>query len=77
MAIGEGTFSLGVGGLPMSGFSRLLPSVLTASAPVWASPTVLSCHPDGAREARVAAEKAVPPADENAEGASSVLFVIG
>jgi hypothetical protein len=29
MAIGEGTFSLVVGGLPISVFSRLLPSVLT------------------------------------------------
>jgi hypothetical protein len=29
MAIGEGIFSLGVGGLPMSGFSRLLSSALT------------------------------------------------
>jgi hypothetical protein len=28
MAIGEGTFSLVVGGLPISVFSRLLPSVL-------------------------------------------------
>jgi hypothetical protein len=31
MAIGEGTFSLVVGGLPISVFSRLLPSVLTWS----------------------------------------------
>jgi hypothetical protein len=30
MAIGEGTFSLVVGGLPISVFSRLLPSVLTS-----------------------------------------------
>jgi hypothetical protein len=29
MAIGEGTFSLVVGGLPISVFSRLLPSALT------------------------------------------------
>jgi len=29
MAIGEGTFSLVVGGLPLSVFSRLLPSALT------------------------------------------------
>jgi hypothetical protein len=32
MAIGEGTFSLGVGGLPISVFSRLLPSALTHQA---------------------------------------------
>ena len=31
VAIGEGTFSLVVGGLPISAFSRLLPSALTAS----------------------------------------------
>jgi hypothetical protein len=31
MAIGEGTFSLVVGGLPISVFSGLLPSVLTAA----------------------------------------------
>jgi hypothetical protein len=31
--IGEGTFSLVVGGLPISVFSRLLPSVLTTIPP--------------------------------------------
>jgi hypothetical protein len=33
MAIGEGTFSLVVGGLPISVFSRLLPSALTPLPP--------------------------------------------
>ena len=32
MVIGEGTFLLVVGGLPISVFSRLLPSVLTHSS---------------------------------------------